>query len=389
MIASIYIFSYTDNIFRLYINDENRFINNVCKSAPEGQQIAIHRDGGLMYYIYTNKISENNLYGICIVNSQICTDIGELFKCFNNILSNEAKKGRVFKYDDNGIIKLSVIDFATIQGDIESFFSYIKNYFDKKETKLWKYLPTEDFSISKNTKVSFSLDEDGTSEIADAIGHYNNIYITTKNINPSSYAVRIQELSEIANNRLYQLIHLQKNYGKLKQQKKQTTAVIIFIILLCLSLAILFWVSTDKDSSISFLEGEVAEYEELLQIKNKSINYLNDSIEKTKQELNRYSNVVNKIISYSPLLITSIEFWGSTGYLTFKYIGLKDTTIDVDVYMRRYNMDYADPRHKEKHICINESKTDSVEIYMGSNFTYDTYNIDIVSNGKTLGSEVW
>lgn len=389
MITKIYIFSYTDNIFRLYINDENIFINNVCKNAPKGRQIAIHRDGGLMYYIYTNKISENNLYGICIVNSQICTDIKELFNCFNNILSNEAKKGRVFKYDDNGVIKLSVIDFATIQGDIETFFSYIKAYFDKKETKLWKYLPTENFSISKNTKVSFSLDEDASSKITDAIGRYNNIYITTKNINPSSWAVKIQEISKISDNRLEQLNLLQKDYDKLKHQKKQTTAVIIFIILLFLSLVILYLVSKDKNSHISSLNGEIAEYIEQLANKDERINYLNDSLETTKEELNRYSSVMNKIIHHSPLIITSIKFDNSTGYLTFNYIGLKDTTMDVDVSICRYNMDPYFHRNKEQRIHVNESKTDSVKIYMGRNSSYDFYNILIASNGKILGREIW
>lgn len=390
MITKIYIFSYTDNIFRLYINDENIFINNVCKNAPKGQQIAIHRDGGLMYYIYTNKISENNLYGICIVNSQICTDIKKLFNCFNNILSNEAKKGRVFKYDDNGIIKLSVIDFATIQGDIETFFSYIKAYFDKKETKLWKYLPTEDFSISKNTKVSFSLDEDASSEITDAIGRYNNIYITTKNINPSSYAVRIREISQTSDNRLKQLYLLQKDYDKLKHQKKQTTVVIIFIILLFLSLVILYLVSKDKNSSISFLNGEIDEYIEQLSNKDERINYLNDSLETTKEELNRYSSVMNKIIHHSPLIITSIKFDNSTGYLTFNYIGLKDTIMDVDVSICNYNMDYNDRRTKRQSIYVNENKTDSIRVYMGRNSTSEWYNIEIESkNGKILGRGLW
>lgn len=390
MITKIYIFSYTDNIFRLYINDENRFINNVCKNAPKGQQIAIHRDGGLLYYIYTNKISENNLYGICIVNSQICTDIKELFNCFNNILSNEAKKGRVFKYDDNGIIKLSVIDFATIQGDIESFFSYIKAYFDKKETKLWKSLTSEDYSISKNTKISFSLDEDASSKITDAIGHYNNIYITTKNINPSSYAVRIREISKISDNRLEQLNLLQKDYDKLKHQKKQTTAVIIFIVLLFLSLLILYLVSTDKNSTISLLNGAISEYEEQLSNKDERINYLNDSLETTKQELNRYSNVMNKIISYYPLIITSIDFDNPTGYLTFNYIGLKDTTMDVDVSIRRYNMDDKDSRNKEQRIHVNEGKTNSVRVYMGRSNSYKWYNIEIASkNNEILGRGIW
>lgn len=117
MITSVYIYSYIDSSFHLYPNNGDIFFKNLCKNAVNGSQLIIHREGGLMYYNYITKTANGTIYGICIINSDVCIDIRKLFTRFVDILVYAAKKGEVFKFDTKGEIVLNLFDFVSKKGN--------------------------------------------------------------------------------------------------------------------------------------------------------------------------------------------------------------------------------------------------------------------------------
>ena len=61
-----------------------------------------------MYYAYTYKKSESEIYGLCVVCGEICLKIQKLYEFFQQTLEAAARKGILFRYDEHGRIRKSV-----------------------------------------------------------------------------------------------------------------------------------------------------------------------------------------------------------------------------------------------------------------------------------------
>lgn len=104
MNISVYLFGKFDKGYTQYPDDYSRKIFTVCHQNSKAVcQIAIHREGDLMYYAYIRNLDDGNYIGLCsVVNGKMITNIDGLFSRFENIIESMVKHGYLIRFNEKG-----------------------------------------------------------------------------------------------------------------------------------------------------------------------------------------------------------------------------------------------------------------------------------------------
>ena len=147
MILKSYIFSYVSGNYQQYTSDHSEaFIKQCCIDCKDTHQIAIHRDGNLMYYSYFYKKNASSIYGLSVVCGEVCLNLKWLYEYLQKTLEASANKGVLFNYDKQGQIRKNVVSFATEAAEIDNIFRDIKDDLERRPL-FWEQLPPEDLSV--------------------------------------------------------------------------------------------------------------------------------------------------------------------------------------------------------------------------------------------------
>jgi len=86
MNATVYLFGNFNSGYTQYPDDYTSDIfGKFHSNAKSTTQIAIHRNGNLMYYGYIRKLEQDRYLGLCVVlNGLMLTRIDGLFSLFEN-----------------------------------------------------------------------------------------------------------------------------------------------------------------------------------------------------------------------------------------------------------------------------------------------------------------
>lgn len=257
MILKNYLFSQVLGTYQQYTTDYSEtFLKQFCNNCFAPDQIAIHRDGNLIYYAYAHKNSASELYGICIVCGEICLNLQWLYEYFQKVLEASANKGVLFCYDEQGEIRKNIDKFSSVVAEIDNLFREIKEYVNTRQS-YWEILPPEDFSIPVDSKISFAFNEDEESKITDAIRHYHNVVVTMDSTSPSSFAKTVKRLNSEKNQLQEEKETLENEIESLSKQKKQYRWVFVLSILVVIGLiAILLF-----NQNVNQLNNELARQE--------------------------------------------------------------------------------------------------------------------------------
>ena len=108
MNTSVYLFGEFNNGYSQYPDDYTSSIfQNFYTNAKATTQIAIYRDGNLMYYGYIRKLQEDRYIGLCVLlNGLMLNRIDGLFSLFENTISNLVCNGQLIHYDEQGELVL-------------------------------------------------------------------------------------------------------------------------------------------------------------------------------------------------------------------------------------------------------------------------------------------
>ena len=351
MILKSYIFCDGSDGYRQYPKDHSeKFLKSFCTESKSQHQIAVHRDGNLMYYAYSYKKSEKELYGLCVVCGELCVKPQSLFEYFQEDLNDAARKGVLFKFDDVGEIKLNVASFVSEKGETEELFRDIKVGLDRK--RFWEVLPSEDYSIPLDARIVFAFNEEEEAKIVDAIRHYHNVYITLENPIPTSYAMTIRRLNSEKKQLQEKLDGLQEEIQELSRQKKQYKIVILLAVLLLIGSIVTAIIISNKNADI---ENKATEIESLYDNKRSlenNINQLNSNIEdlnyrnselqesyeyehtRYEEAQSNYNNLIDMFSNRQPFFITNTSFSFSSGWFEMQYFGLKEGeySLRINVY---------------------------------------------------------
>lgn len=172
MNASVYLFSELNGIYTQYPDDHTVSIfKKFLVNAKSTTQIAIHRDGNLMYYsyiwksqgnlIYYNNILEQPQYiGFCVVlNGLFINDIRALFYLFDNTISNLVREDKIVVNLNrlNNII-INVEKLYQNQEEIELLAESLREGFNRFEPYA-EPLPPVSFGTLKDSRKDFAIND--------------------------------------------------------------------------------------------------------------------------------------------------------------------------------------------------------------------------------------
>ena len=236
MILKSYIFSYVSGNYQQYTSDHSEaYIKQCCIDCKDTHQIAIHRDGNLMYYSYLYKKNASSIYGLSVVCGEVCLNLKWLYEYLQKTLEVSANKGVLFNYDKQGQIRKNVVSFATEAAEIDNIFRDIKDDLERRPL-FWEQLPPEDLSVPLTSKIALAFNDDDKAKITEALRHYHNMVVTMENTLPSSFSQTVLRLNSEKEQLLVQKNGLEVEIEALKRQKKQYKWVIILSLLVAIGL---------------------------------------------------------------------------------------------------------------------------------------------------------
>lgn len=358
MVLKNYIFSQVSDIYHQYTTDYSEtFLKQFCSNCFASDQIAIHRNGNLIYYAYAHKNSESELYGICIVCGEICLNLQWLYEYLQKTLEASANKGVLFRYDEQGQICKNVDNFSSEVAEVDNLFREIKEYINKHQA-YWEALPPEDFSIPLDSKISFAFNEDEKGKITDAIRHYHNVIVTMDNTSPSSFAKTIKRLNSENSQLQEEKERLENELESLSKQKKQYKSVNILSILVVIGLiAILFFNQNvnalnnelaKQEYSVDSLKNVVSDKDIIIYNQTQEIKTTKNNLREVKKDLEHSKAILNDLSLYMPISVSNMEIknkgedYGESIYSSrTTYISTKLTVyslIDgaIDLYIKFY-----------------------------------------------------
>lgn len=230
MNCAVYIFGKFSSGYTQYPHDDSSaaIFSQVCRNAKAITQIAVHRDGKLMYYCYIRKLQHNQCIGLCVVlNDALITNFGNLFALFENTISTLSEHGYLIGYDDYGNIVGNTSRLYNNPEEIDIVVTTLKHGIDKLSTNASK-LPAENYSVNKNAVKSFSIEADSGAIVRSAYTNgYTYIY-KSKDFQTTQMRSYQSVLHKVSHERDYyakQLSESKSEVLKLKAKQRNLTWV--------------------------------------------------------------------------------------------------------------------------------------------------------------------
>ena len=335
MNVTVYLFGQFNNGYTQYPDDYTKIIfQNFYSNAKSTTQITIHREGNLMYYGYIRKLELNRYIGFCVViNGLMLTKLEGLFSLYENTIFTLVSNGQLIHFNEQGNIVTNVDKLYVKREEIDLLTQSFRAGFHHFQN-IVKPLPAINYSVSKDTIKSFSIDND-IDEIIKSSHTFGYTYIFKSKDFNTSQLNSFKEVLDRLNNEKTELANLYKKLEeenkKTIKQKKQYRFVAILFILVFGCLIGLVSLNSNLNSTISSLnnaKSTISEQNGTLTNKSNQISTLEsqnltlqNEYRKTKKKFNSLLTIVSE---RQPFIIISTSFDFNTGYLTYRYYGFKN-----------------------------------------------------------------
>lgn len=221
----------------------------ISKVKNQGEcQIAICRNGDLVYLIYNYKYNANKSFGFCLEYNKVCPrNINYIFDFFNSIIADILNKGKLLHYTTLGNILPTSYQLYEHSAIIDNYSDFIHLHLDDKQAQ-FRQLPPINRGIDYDRAIVYQL-QDSSWSVETALNGFNTIIIT-KNMEENgiySYKNVLKELNkEIANLHQENKNLKNKNYilsSKLTKAKVQQRNLIWVSVLgaIALILGVVVW----------------------------------------------------------------------------------------------------------------------------------------------------
>lgn len=326
---------------------------NFLKYSTTTSQVIIHREGSLMYYGYTRKLANKQIFGLCFaVNGVYFPGVNRIFRLFEEAIEHHAEKvGQLLCLDEQGGEPFSLVknlnDYIRyckeIGEDIQKGVDYI--------SPIALQLPAQNYGERVGKCNAYTIESPGP-EIARS--SYSVSYtVVTKDVdifqdNSSQIKIRalnekIGELNGWINNLNSQVDNLKSANAKLSRQKKRLKLVVFLCLLLIAGSAGLYflWDKLEITKSslaytkeqldeatgrISELEQSISDLKETNRVLNSTVSSQKSKIRKLETDLEseteRRKNAdeaLSNVADITPIVISGHSFNRSSGYLTLRY----------------------------------------------------------------------
>lgn len=394
---AIYIFGVFNNGYTQCPNDStSNILRNLYSNSKTVTQIAIHRDGNLMYYCYIRKLGNGKYIGLCnVLTGVYLTKIDSLFSLFEKTTEIMANKGTIVHYAENGELTTSLNQLYKNSEDVALISSNLLSSFNALNKSP---LPPIDFSVAEGSTVSFSVN-DLNSEIVKASHTFSNTYIykdkdyNTVQIN--RYKSVLSRINETNLSLRKENKELQDKNQEILRQKKQFRNVILLILVVIgcgVGIYILYDNLNSTQGQLDEANNTIVEKNIVIDSKNNRINYLKSSIDSLQKEYNEEHNRkvaieerLTKVCSFNPFIVTSC----SVGSEEFSFDYFADEEKDVTVTLKAIN-------EKNSEIVSNSH---SITVYKGTgskklHFHYklsgsEYYYVVLMYDGHVIAGKRW
>lgn len=386
MNVTVYLFGEFLGGYMQYPDDyTSKIFQNFQVNAKMTTQIAIHRDGNLMYYGYIRKLEKDRYIGFCVVlNGLLLVRIDGLFTLFENIISNLVTKGRLIHFDEQGEIVTRVEKLYMNREEISLLAESLRGGFNRFENSVVS-LPAISYGTVKDSVKNFVVEDDLNEIIKSTYTNgYTYIY-KSKGFNTAqlnSYKGVLAKSYKEKEELTQKLTALQIEYAKTLRQKKQIKIVLFLFAILLGCVVFLFSMNESLNitrNNLSSANETIHTQQDSLTIKNIQISNLH--LEKRRLEHNRrveelkrrkvendldslygvcieaennFNSLRKMINECQPFIVKNISFNFDSEYLRLNYYGFTEemVTIQVDVYSEYGNF------------C---TKTTSLDVHYGDN----------------------
>lgn len=402
MNASVYLFGEFNSGYSQYPDDyASTIFQKFSANAKSTTQIAIHRDGNLVYYGYIRKLQQERYIGFCVVlNGLILKRIDGLFSLFENTISNLVTNGKLIHFNEQGDLVTSVEKLYLNREEIDLLTESLRAGFKRFEA-FSAPLPAVSYGTSKDSFKDFVVDDDQDEIIKSSYTNgYTYIY-KSKGFNTAqlnSYKGVLSRAYKEKKELTEKYERLQAEHAKTLRQKKQFKFVLIlFIVLLGCAIG-LFSLNDNLNitrDALSSAKDTISMQNDLLSSKTVQISNLhteNYELERSRQAEesrrveaeNNLEDFKSKIRNRQPFIVKSTSFSFSSGYLSFDYYGMTEGSVAVKV--KAFN-DNGECYTNSSNIYIEEGDN-SASIYVSRSLDGDKwYSFELLKDNIILGGD--
>ena len=402
MNASVYLFGEFNSGYSQYPDDyASSIFQKFSANAKSTTQIAIHRDGNLVYYGYILKLQQGRYIGLCVVlNGLILKRIDGLFSLFENTISNLVTNGKLIHFNEQGDLVTCVETLYLNQEEIDLLTESLRAGFKRFEAYS-ATLPAVSYGTSKDSCKDFVVDDEQEKIIKSSYTNGYTYVYKSKGFNTAqlnSYKGVLSRSYKEKQELAAKLDALEKEHAKTLKQKKQFKYVIIMFVIL-LGCAIGLFALNDNlnltRDALSSANDTISMQNDSLYVKSVEISNLHDAnheldVRRQAEEDKRIEAESNleslkkKICDRQPFIVKSTSFDFSSGYLRFEYYGMTDSTVNIKV--RAYN-DEGSSYSNSSSIYI-ESGDNSASIYLSRGLDSGKwYSFELLKDNIILGGD--
>lgn len=402
MNASVYLFGEFNSGYSQYPDDyASSIFQKFSANAKSTTQIAIHRDGNLVYYGYIRKLQQGRYIGLCVVlNGLILKRIDGLFSLFENTISNLVTNGKLIHFNEQGDLVTCVEKLYLNREEIDLLTESLRAGFKRFEAYSTT-LPAVSYGTSKDSCKDFVVDDEQEDIIKSSYTNGYTYVYKSKGFNTAqlnSYKGVLSRSYKEKQELAAKLDALEKEHAKTLKQKKQFKYVIIMFVVL-LGCAIGLFALNDNlnltRDALSSANNTISMQNDSLYVKSVEISNLHDAnheldVRRQAEEDKRIEAESNleslkkKICDRQPFIVKSTSFDFSSGYLRFEYYGMTDGTVNVKV--RAYN-DEGSSYSNSSSIYI-ESGDNSASIFLSRGLDGGKwYSFELLKDNIILGGD--
>lgn len=303
MNSSVYVFGNFLSGYTQYPDEDfsASIFQTFYKRAKATTQVAVHRDGHLMYYCYIRKLQQKQYIGLCVLlNGTMLARFSGLFDLFENTIATLAENGHLIQYDKYGNLIANADKLFMNIEEVEGICKSLKKGFDNLANTAVK-LPPENFSVGKNNVQEFVVDDKEEAILQSSFTNGYTFIYKSKGFNTAqmnSYKGVLEQVSkEVCSlqneiNILYkEKQKLQDENGKILRQKKQFQYVIIlFIAIVACGVGILL-----LNKNLHLVQGQLADANDSVRVKNQVIRSNDSLIVQKSDTISRLNRTIESL----------------------------------------------------------------------------------------------
>lgn len=244
MNISVYLFGEFSMGYSQYPSDYSQTIfKSFAKSAQSTTQVAIHRDGDLMYYGYIRKLESDGYLGLCvIINGKFITQLDGLFSVFEYAIETMARNGYLIQYSDKGDICTKVGQLYENREEIDLITSNLQVSFDRLEGATQK-LPAVNYGVAKDSVNNFSIQDDEQEIVKSSYSNGYTFIYKSKGYNTAqmkSYKGLISQKESEIKKLQRECGDLRSEVSTLKNKQRNTTWVAILSVVALILFSVVY-----------------------------------------------------------------------------------------------------------------------------------------------------